>query len=133
MIKSQDYFIVKEFIPDEIEQGSILNIFTNNVTAHTHGFHKYPAKFIPHIPKWAINKYLAGQKNKTILDPFCGSGTTLVEGILAGHNVIGIDVDPLSALISKVKTTLVDTSKLSTVSNWLVKAIKRKKKGEFKP
>ena len=127
MIKSQDYFIVKEFIPDEIEQGSILNIFTNNVTAHTHGFHKYPAKFIPHIPKWAINKYLAGQISKTILDPFCGSGTTLAEGILAGHNVIGIDIDLLSCLIAKVKTTNVNTSELNKVSDWLVKGIKKKK------
>jgi len=51
---------------------------------------------------------LNGNKSKNILDPFCGSGTTLVEGILAEHNVIGIDIDPLSALISKVKTTIVD-------------------------
>src|SRR3972149_1874735 len=133
MIKSQDYLIVKEFIPDKIESGSILNIFTNNVTANTHGFHKYPAKFIPHIPKWAINKYLAGQTSKTILDPFCGSGTTLVEGMLAGHNVIGIDIDPLSCLISKVKTTVVDTSELNKVSGWFIKEIKRKKKGKFNP
>jgi len=133
MIKSQDYLIVKEFIPDKIESGSILNIFTNNVTANTHGFHKYPAKFIPHIPKWAINKYLAGQTSKTILDPFCGSGTTLAEGILAGHNVIGIDIDPLSCLIAKVKTTNINTAELDKVSGWLVKGIKNKKKGEFKP
>jgi DNA modification methylase len=133
MIKSQNYFIVKELIPDEIGQGSILNIFTNNVTAYTHCFHKYPAKFIPHIPKWAINKYLTGQKGKTILDPFCGSGTTLVEGILAGHNVIGIDIDPLSCLIAKVKTENIDISELNKVSDWLVKRIKREKRGEFKP
>lgn len=133
MIKSQDYLIVKEFIPDKIEPGSILNIFTNNVTAYTHGFHKYPAKFIPHIPKWAINKYLSRQKSKTILDPFCGSGTTLVEGILAGHNVIGIDIDPLSCLIAKVKTTAVNISELNKVTDWLVKGIKKKKRGEFKP
>jgi DNA modification methylase len=133
MIKSQDYLIVKESIPDKIEHGLILNIFTNNVTALTHGFHKYPAKFIPHIPKWAINKYLAEQKSKTIIDPFCGSGTTLVEGMLSGHNVIGIDIDPLSCLIAKVKTTTVNPSELNKVSNWLVKGIKKKKKGEFKP
>ncbi len=133
MTKMQNYLSVKEIIPNEIEQGSILNILTNNVTAYTHGFHKYPAKFIPHIPKWAIGKYLAGQKNKTILDPFCGSGTTLVEGMLAGHSVIGIDIDPLSCLIAKVKTTIVNTPELIKVSDWLVKEIKKKKRGEFKP
>ena len=133
MIGVKDYLFIKETIPDEVEKGSILNILTNNVTAHTHGFHKYPAKFIPHIPRWAINKYLSGQKNRTVLDPFCGSGTTLVEGMLAGHNVIGIDVDPLSCLIAKVKTTSVNISELNKISNWLAKEIKTKKKGKFKP
>ena len=133
MNRMHDYLFVKEVIPDEIEQDSILNIVTNNVTAYTHGFHKYTAKFIPHIPQWAINKYLAGQKSKTIFDPFCGSGTTLVEGILAGHNVIGVDIDSLSCLIAKVKTTIVNTSELNKISDWLVKRIKKKKRGEFKP
>ncbi|MBI5613364.1 site-specific DNA-methyltransferase, partial [Candidatus Gottesmanbacteria bacterium] len=59
-------------------------------------------------------------KNKTVLDPFCGSGTTLVEGILAGHTVIGIDIDPLSAMISKVKVIKVDVTELYKISNWLV-------------
>ncbi|MBU4259626.1 MAG: hypothetical protein KKH45_09630 [Proteobacteria bacterium] len=133
MIVAMEYLFVKEIIPTEIERGSILNICTRNVTMHTHGFHKYPAKFIPHIPKWAIEKYLNSSKGKTILDPFCGSGTTLVEGILAGHNVIGIDIDPLSALISKVKTTSVDVAELYKISSWLTKEIKKKKKGNFIP
>src|SRR3989338_3585391 len=133
MKKALEYIFIKEAIPSGIEQGSILNISTRDVTTHTHGFHKYPAKFIPHIPKWAIEKYLNGSKNKTVLDPFCGSGTTLVEGILAGHNVIGIYIDPLSAMISKVKTTRVDVPELHKISHWLVKGIKQKKKGDFKP
>lgn len=127
------YILVKEVIPTKIQQGSILNINTREVTSHTHGFHKYPAKFIPHIPKWAIEKYLNGSNGKTIFDPFCGSGTTLVEGILAGHNVIGIDIDPLSAMISKVKTTRADAKQLKKISSWLIKEIKITKKGEFKP
>lgn len=71
MIDRQEYKFVKEIIPTEIEQNSILNIVTRDVNSHTHGFHKYPAKFIPHIPKWAISKYLSSNKNKNILDPFC--------------------------------------------------------------
>lgn len=133
MIDTWEYLFVKEIIPTEIERGSILNISTSDVNTHTHGFHKYPAKFIPHIPKWAIEKYLNGSKGKTILDPFCGSGTTLVEGVLAGHNVIGVDIDPLSVMISKVKTTRVDVAELKKISNWLTKEIKKKKKGDFKP
>lgn len=90
-------------------------------------------QFIPKIPKWAIEKYLNANKDKNILDPFCGSGTTLAEGILAGYNVIGIDIDPLSAMISKVKTTRVDEAKLKMISSWLIKEIKAKKNGTFKP
>lgn len=133
MIETQEYKFVKEIIPTEIEQGTILNIITRDVNTHTHGFHKYPAKFIPHIPKWAITKYLNGDKNKFVLDPFCGSGTTLVESVLAGYNAIGIDIDPLSALISKVKTTKVDTAQLKKISDWLLKEINSKRQGMFKP
>jgi DNA modification methylase len=133
MIETKEYQFVKEIIPSDIEQNSILNIVTRDVNTYTHGFHKYPAKFIPHIPKWAITKYLDGSKNKNILDPFCGSGTTLVEGILAGYNTIGFDIDPLSAMISKVKSTRLDEKELKNISDWLVEEIKTKKKGIFKP
>lgn len=128
-----EYKTVKEVIPIEIEADSILNIVTRDVNTHTHGFHKYPAKFIPHIPKWAITKYLNGDKDKFILDPFCGSGTTLVESVLSGNNAIGIDIDPLSAMISRVKTTRVDKCELEKISNWLIKEINDKRKGTFKP
>ena len=133
MIHTLEYQLVKEIIPAEIEENAILNIVTRDVNTHTHGFHKYPAKFIPQIPKWAIRKYLNGHKNKFILDPFCGSGTTLVEGVVAGYNVIGVDIDLLSVMISKVKTTRVDETELKKISGWLVNEIKAKKKGTYEP
>lgn len=123
---------VNEDIPSEIEENYIIDIKTNNVTTYTHGFHKYPAKFIPQIPRWAIRKYLSDTKEKLIIDPFCGSGTTLVEGILEGHNVIGIDIDPLSTLISKVKTTSVNKGKLDEISEWLLDNMESVS-GTFKP
>jgi DNA modification methylase len=133
MNKPLEYTFVQEIIPVDVEQNSILNIITSNVNTHTHGFHKYPAKFIPHIPKWAIIKYLDGSTNKYIFDPFCGSGTTLVEGLLAGHNVIGVDIDPLSAMICRVKTTRVDGNLLRSISHWLINEIKTTITGTFKP
>lgn len=133
MMKTLEYKIVKEIIPIEIEDNSILNIITRDVNTFTHGFHKYPAKFIPHIPKWAITKYLNGSKNKTVVDPFCGSGTTLVESVLSGFNAIGVDIDPLSAMISKVKTTRVDKNELNVISGWIVEEINSNIKGTFKP
>lgn len=119
--KKEEY--VKENIPFDVERNTILNIVTRDVNPFTHGFHKYPAKFIPQIPRWAIRKYLDGKENCYILDPFCGSGTTLIEGILTSNNVIGIDIDPLSALISKVKTTPIDTDLLEKISIWIIQRL----------
>lgn len=117
---NEKYYEVTNEIPIDIDMGCILDIKTNKVTEYTHGFHKYPGKFIPQIPRWAMNKYLKKNNGNYILDPFCGSGTTLVEGMLYGQNVIGIDVDPLSALISKVKTTRLNNENLIMISRWVL-------------
>lgn len=68
-----------------------------------HNIHPYPAKFIPEIPRTLIN--IIGVPDGTcVLDPFCGSGATLVEAQLAGFPAVGIDLNPIACLISKVKS-----------------------------
>jgi hypothetical protein len=69
-----------------------------------HAIHPYPAKFIPQIPRNLIELFHPGH-DAPVLDPFCGSGTTLVEAWLAGLPCIGIDLNPLATLVAKVKTT----------------------------
>jgi site-specific DNA-methyltransferase (cytosine-N4-specific) len=69
-----------------------------------HAIHPYPAKFIPQIPRQLIELYYPADES-VILDPFCGSGTTLVETISLGVNAWGIDLHPLACLIAQVKTT----------------------------
>lgn len=69
-----------------------------------HSIHPYPAKFIPQIPRRLIQLFHPGDSS-VILDPFCGSGTTLVEAINLGLDVWGIDLNPIACLISRVKTT----------------------------
>jgi site-specific DNA-methyltransferase (cytosine-N4-specific) len=68
-----------------------------------HSIHPYPAKFIPEIPRQLIRLFHPNDQS-VLLDPFCGSGTTLVEGIKSGIDSWGIDVNPLACLISEVKT-----------------------------
>jgi site-specific DNA-methyltransferase (cytosine-N4-specific) len=70
----------------------------------THGIHSYPAKFIPQIPRELIAALHPGD-GTAVMDPFCGSGTTLVEAALAGIPAVGVDLHPLACLISKVKVT----------------------------
>jgi DNA modification methylase len=74
----------------------------------THGLHPYPAKFIPHIPRELIREF--SSPGDTVLDPMCGSGTTLVEAALAGRNAIGVDLNPVAALISSAKTAILKPS-----------------------
>lgn len=63
----------------------------------------------------------------------CGSGTTLVEGILASHNVYGMDIDPLARLISKVKTTSLDRKELNETCQAVINEVEELKDGNFQP
>lgn len=92
-------------IPEDITipTGSTISVKSRSQTDVTHALHKYPAKFYPELPRYLIKRYSTA--GDTVLDPFCGSGTTNVEALLAGRHSIGIDIDPLARLLARVKTT----------------------------
>ena len=69
------------------------------------GIHPYPAKFIAEIPR-ALLDALPVPPGTAVLDPFCGSGTTLVECQRRGLPSVGIDLNPIACLMTKVKTSL---------------------------
>ncbi|MDI6707768.1 MAG: DNA methyltransferase [Candidatus Thermoplasmatota archaeon] len=70
-------------------------------TKHVHRLHPYLGKFIPQLVEVFLRKYF--EKGQTILDPFAGSGTTLIEASVLGLNSIGIGLSEFGHLISKVK------------------------------
>lgn len=70
----------------------------------THGLHPYPAKFIPHIPRWLCAEFCT-EADRVVWDPMCGSGTTLVEAALLGHRAVGTDLNPVATLVASAKTT----------------------------
>ena len=92
------------------------------VSYATHGIHKYPAKFIPQIPRYCIEAY--SRPGDLVLDPFMGSGTTLLEAYIAGRNSCGIDIHPLARLIAKVKITPLDPEVLSSLAERLLEDIR---------
>ena len=75
----------------------------------THGLHPYKGKFYPQLAKGLINLCSLGPDGK-IFDPFCGSGTTLLEGYLNGYQTFGCDLHPLAAKIAKAKVGILDVN-----------------------
>lgn len=70
-------------------------------SASTRELHPYPARFIPEIPGQALDML---EVHGPVLDPFCGSGTTLAEALRRGLPATGVDLNPIACLISTVRT-----------------------------
>ena len=86
-----------------------------NTKEYTHCFHAYPAMMIPQVARRLIENY--GKNAKVLFDPYCGTGTSLVEANLFGINAIGTDINPLARLIAKTKTTVIDINVLDSFIN----------------
>lgn len=71
----------------------------------THPFHSYPARLHPATARVLID-IVAGRarRDALVLDPFCGSGTTLVEARAVGLRSVGVDLNPLAVLVARAKT-----------------------------
>ena len=79
-------------------------------TKHVHRLHPYLGKFIPQLAEVFLRRYFV--KGQTILDPFSGSGTTLIQANELGINAIGYDISAFNVLLSRAKTTEYNLKKL---------------------
>lgn len=77
---------------------------------YTHYLFRYPAKFHPPVARALLERHT--QPGDCVLDPFCGSGTLLIEAALSGRSAIGSDVDPVAAFVSRVKASPLDGARL---------------------
>lgn len=91
---------------------------TNSERDYVHGFCTYPAMMVPKMQREMLDVCLDHLQGTSIrlLDPFAGSGTILVEGMLRGLDIVGIDVNPLAILLCKVKTTILNPHALQEKS-----------------
>lgn len=90
----------------------------------THGLHSYPAIMVYPISRNIIQIVKEIMPISSFLDPFVGSGTTLVEGMLAGiENLYGNDLNPLAIFLSETKTTLFNVNELKQEVTQIVRSI----------
>ncbi len=76
--------------------------------AHVHGFHTYPARMHPLTASRLVQA--ATGPGAVVLDPFCGSGTILVEAMAAGRRAVGTDLNPLAERLARLKTSRLDAN-----------------------
>ncbi|MEX9873970.1 DNA methyltransferase [Providencia rettgeri] len=99
-----------------IAEGYEWNFHDEKTTEHLHSLHPYPAKFIPQIPRKAIQQWTI--PGDVVYDPFNGCGTTVLEASLAGRQGIGTDNNAIAILASKAKTTNYTQKDFDTLENF---------------
>ncbi len=89
----------------------------------THGYHRYPAKFIPQLVDRLMDEYLAGRPDATVNDLFMGSGTTIACAITRGYRATGTDVSEVAYLITRAKATPIEPQRLEARRAWLYRRL----------
>lgn len=91
----------------------------------SHYIHPYPAKLLPHIPAFFLSNTVLCAPGETVLDPFCGSGTVLLESGLHDRQGIGADSNPLARLIARTKVRKLSADKLELELSRLLARVAR--------
>ena len=81
-------------------------------TKHVHRLHPYLGKFVPQLVEALLGRYV--RRGGRVLDPFAGSGTTLVQALESGYDAVGVDIAAFNSLLMRVKTARYDTFLLET-------------------
>src|SRR5437879_4299884 len=99
--------------PKKRRNGAINTLQTEDVSVH--GWYRYVLSFPPHLVRQYIARFEISSEH-LVLDPFCGTGTTLVEAKLHRIPCVGCDAHPFAALVSRVKTNWLLDSRLLRIT-----------------
>jgi DNA modification methylase len=89
----------------------------DRVVEAPHNFYKYPARFSPFFAREVIKAFSV--PGETVLDPFCGGGTALIEAISLGRRAAGFDISSLATFISRAKTTPISVHDKREIQGWI--------------
>jgi hypothetical protein len=81
-----------------------------------HSFYRYPARFSPDFARAAVEEFTA--PGDTVVDPFCGGGTAIIEAIRSGRRAVGCDLNALAIFLSKAKTLPISRRDQSVIKSW---------------
>jgi hypothetical protein len=90
-------------------------------TRHVHRLHPYLGKFIPQVVEVLLSRYVP--RGGHVLDPFAGSGTTLVQGLESGYDSVGVDLAAFNCLLMEVKTRRYDLFRLESEIREVVRRV----------
>ena len=107
----------KELLQIEIPNSVINAVLSQDkVDEAPHNFYKYPARFSPVFAREAIKAFT--RKGDTVLDNFCGGGTTLVEAIGLGRKAVGFDISSLAVFLARTKTSAISVHDKAEILDW---------------
>ena len=94
----------------------------DGMSRRLHALDKYPAKMIPQMARFLIER--VSEPGDTVLDPFCGTGTVVREALALRRNAVGLDVNPLATLLTRVKVGSFSRDLLELQLSGLLKSFK---------
>ena len=106
-------------MPDDLKDLDNLKPIDHAVVAKPHTavykMHRYFARRPWSVFRFLIEHY--SNPGSIVLDPFCGGGVTMVEGLRLGRKVIGVDISPLATFVTRMELTNVDLEELQKAFN----------------
>ena len=96
---------------------------SRNTGGSTHNFYHYPSRFSPEIAQTIIN--LFSKPGDSVLDPFMGGGTSIIEGMMLGRRMVGIDLNALAHFVASVRTRPLSDADADVLRSWAAADSKR--------